>query len=100
MRLRPGATNSDGDAPPELPERLSNVLLVTGEEITMALDVHVNALGLSRVIRPPRPPADLVPADQSRRLLERALGTAAAQGALATHQSPRYRCRPSARPRR
>ena len=76
--------------PPELPERLSEVLLVPGEEITMALDVHVNALGLSRVIGPPQPPAGLTPADQSRWLLEQALGAAAAQGALAHVNHPNY----------
>jgi hypothetical protein len=76
--------------PPELPERLSEVLLVPGEEITMALDVHVNALGLGRVIPPPQPSADLAPADQRRWLLEQALGAAAAQGALAHVNHPNY----------
>jgi hypothetical protein len=110
-------TNSDGDAPPErvvawyaehgydflsltdhnvltgrldLPEQLSGVLLVPGEEITMALDVHVNALGLSQVIPPPQPPADLASAELRGWLLEQALAAAAAQGALAHVNHPNY----------
>jgi hypothetical protein len=77
-------------APPALPEHLSQVLLVPGEEITMALDVHVNALGLARAIPPPRPPADVAPAEQRGWLLEQALGAAAAQGALAHVNHPNY----------
>jgi hypothetical protein len=111
-------TNSDGDAPPEqvvawyaehgydflsltdhnvltegldLPERLSGVLLVPGEEITMPLDVHVNALGLSRVIPAPQPPADLTLSEHRRWLLEQALAAAAAQGALAHVNHPNYK---------
>jgi len=110
-------TNSDGDAPPEqvvawyaehgydflsltdhnvltdrldLPEQLSGLLLVRGEEITMALDVHVNALGLSREIPPPLLPADLAPAEHRGWLLEQALAAAAAQGALAHVNHPNY----------
>jgi hypothetical protein len=110
-------TNSDGDAPPahvvgwyaehgydflslsdhnvltgpvEVPERLSDVLLIPGEEVTMALDVHVNVLGLSRVIPPPQPPPERRPADQRRWLLEQAHSAAAAQGALAHVNHPNY----------
>jgi hypothetical protein len=110
-------TNSDGDAPPqqvvdwyadhgydflsltdhnvltdplELPKHVSDVLLIPGEEITMPLDVHVNALGLSRVIRPPQPPSDRAPADQRGWLLEQALALAARQGALAHVNHPNY----------
>jgi len=110
-------TNSDGDAPPvqvvawyaehgydflsltdhnvltgrlDLPEQLSGVLLMPGEEITMALDAHVNALGLSRVIPPPQPPADVAPADHRGWLLQQALAAAAAQGALAHVNHPNY----------
>ena len=111
-------TNSDGDAPPaqvvawyaergyhflsltdhnlltapvSVPNNeLSGLLLIAGEEITMALDVHVNALGISRVIPPPEPPIELAPADQRGWLLEQALGAAAAQGALAHVNHPNY----------
>jgi len=111
-------TNSDGDAPPEqviawyaehaydflsltdhnvltdpstLAEQPEGLLLVRGEEITMALDVHVNALGISRVIAPPQPPADVPLSEHRTWLVEQALAAVAAQGALAHINHPNYK---------
>jgi predicted metal-dependent phosphoesterase TrpH len=107
-------TNSDGDAPPDAVVRwyeehgyeflaLSdhNVLtpplarpasltLLSAEEVTMPLSVHVNGLGLSAPIPAPQPPACVPKRARKRWLLERAIAAIQAQGGLAHVNHPNW----------
>jgi hypothetical protein len=106
-------TNSDGDAAPDAVVRwyeehgydflaLSdhNVLtpplvrptsltMLSAEEVTMPLSVHVNGLGLSAPIPPPQPPR-LRKDARKRWLLEQAIAAIQAQGGLAHVNHPNW----------
>jgi len=107
-------TNSDGDAPPDAVVRwyeehgydflaLSdhNVLtpplvrptsltMLSAEEVTMPLNVHVNGLGLSSPIPAPQPPTSVPKAARKRWLLEQAIAAIESQGGLAHVNHPNW----------
>ncbi|MGH2364780.1 MAG: PHP domain-containing protein [Chloroflexota bacterium] len=109
-------TNSDGDAPPDVvvawyerhgydflalsdhnlltPPRVSQptpVTLLPAEELTLALNIHVNGLGLKKVIPPPVAPYDIPMSAQKHWFLEQAIAAVEAQGGLAHVNHPNFR---------
>lgn len=107
-------TNSDGDAPPDavvrwyeqhgydflalsdhnvltpLLVRPTSLTMLSAEEVTMPLSVHVNGLGLSTPIPAPQPPASLREPAPRRWLLEEAIAAIQAQGGLAHVNHPNW----------
>jgi hypothetical protein len=113
--LHTHTTQSDGDAPPDVvatwyashgydflaltdhnvltPPSLVpslGLVLLPGEEITMALDVHVNGLGLRHSVEPPAVRAGLTTGEAKLALLRDGLAAVDAQGALASVNHPNY----------
>lgn len=121
--LHTHTTNSDGDSPPNVvvrwyaehgydflaltdhniftdprtvdPGALGDLFLIGGEEVTMELGVHVNALNITGCIAPPRlGPAPYVMdsrpgrEEDKRRLLREALRAIAQRGGLASVNHP------------
>jgi hypothetical protein len=70
---------------------LPGLVLIPGEEITMALDVHVNGLGLWHVIPPASPRPSATGLEARRGLVEQAVGAVRAQGGLASVNHPNFR---------
>ncbi|MDE3076451.1 MAG: PHP domain-containing protein [Chloroflexota bacterium] len=108
-------TNSDGDASPDAVVawyeehgyhflalsdhnvltppavgRPTSLTLLSAEEVTMPLWVHVNGLGLHSAIEPPVAPEALAMADQKPWFVEQALAAIEAQGALAHVNHPNF----------
>ena len=108
-------TNSDGDAPPDqvvawyedhgydflaisdhnvltppVLNRPVSLTLLPAEELTLQMHIHVNGLGLSSPILPPKLPAHIKMADEKMWILRWALEQIEAQGALAHVNHPNY----------